>query len=300
MKLLAGSAHPQLAKKIARKLKISLGKMEISKFPNGEKRIHILENIKNKKVFIVQPTITDENIIELCLIADAAHHKGAKKITAVTPWYGYSPQDKIFRKGEPLSSRVMAKIMEASGINQFIIVDPHSEKIKNFFSVSLLTLSALDIFCAFLKKRMRLNSKNFVVAALDKGDIVRSQRFAKKLKLPLVFLQKTPRDRETGRVEFLSLKGDVKNKNVLVFDDFSSTGQTLVKSAKFLRQNGALKIIACITHYFNIKGLAQTLQKSLISQFITTDTLPLLKRNKFPKLTVVSVAALLAKAIKRC
>jgi len=296
MKIFSGSAHPRLAQKIAQELKLHLGKVEIGRFPNGEKKVHILEKVENELVFIIQPTIKDEDIIEVCLLTDAVKNEGAKKIIAVIPWFGYSAQDKIFRSGEPLSSRVMAKILETSGVDKTIIVDPHSEKIKNFFSKPIILLSALKFFSNFLKRKI---VKNTVVAALDKGDVKRSLEFAKELNLPLIILEKTPRNRQTGKIEFVDIKGNIVNKNVLFFDDFVSTGQTLMKAAKFLKNRGARKITACVTHYLSIKGLPEKLEKSLIDKIIVTDTLPFANKRKFEKLEIISVSSLLVKVIKK-
>lgn len=295
MKILSGSAHPKLAKEIAKELKTKLGEIEISKFSNGEKRIWIKEEIANKAVFVIQPTITDEDIIELCLIVDAAKRRGVKKIIAVTPWFGYSAQDDVFREGEPLSAKVVIGILEASGIDEFILVNPHSKKILSFFSVPAMHLSALEIFVSLFKKR---NLSDFVVVSLDLGAMERSLRFSKKLNLPLVLLQKTPRNRQTGEIDFLGIKGKVAGKNVLIFDDFVSTGGTLVKAASFLKEKKAGEIIACVTHYLSVKGLPERLQESTIDKIFVTDTLPISKERRFSKLKVVSIASLIAKEIR--
>ena len=295
MKMFSGSAHPKLAKEIAGELKTDLGKIKISKFPNAEKRIYVLEEVKNESVFIIQSTITDEDVIELCLMTDAVKRKGAKKVIAVTPWFGYSPQDKVFRLGEPLSAKVMAQILEVSGVDEILMVDPHTSKIKGFFTIPVVILSALKVFSFLFKKKI---IKNHVVVALDLGDVERSLEFAGKLNLPLVLLQKTPRDRETGKVEFLGIKGKVTNKNVLIFDDYVSTGQTLIKAATFLKKEEAKEITACVSHCFSIEGLPEKLEKSLIDKFFVTNTLPIERESKFSKLKIVSIASWIAKAME--
>ena len=294
MKIFPGSAHPKLAKEVARELKTDLGKIEIGQFPNGEKRIHVLEEVSNETAFIVQPTITDKDMIELCLMADAVKRKGAKKAVAVIPWFGYSAQDDVFLEGEPLSAKVMAQVLEASGIDEAVIFEPHSSKIENFFAIPLILLSALETFASLFKKKVL---KDLVVVALDLGAMERSLKMAKELNLPLVLLQKTPRDARTGKIEFLGIKGKAKNKNVLLFDDFVSTGQTLIKAAAFLKKEGAKKITACVTHYLAVKGLPEKLQKSLIDKFFVTNTLPIAKERKFSKLKIISIASLIAKKI---
>lgn len=294
MKIFCGSAHPQLGEEIAKERKTDLGKIEISLFPNGEKRVWIREEVGEEIVFIIQPTITDSDIIELSLLTDAAKRKGAKKIVAITPWFGYGAQDEVFREGEPLSAKVLIKVLEASGIDELILVDPHSKKILSFFSILVFDLSALGIFASVFKKK---NLKDFIVVSLDLGAIERSLRLTKRLHLPLVLLQKT-RKRQTGEIEFLGIKGEVAKKNVLIFDDFVSTGATLIKAAEFLKERKAKEITACITHYLPVKGLPEKLEKSLVNKIFVTNTLPIAKERKFPKLKVISIAPLLAKAVK--
>lgn len=294
--LLSGSAHPKLAEEVAKKLKTSLGEIEISRFPNGEKKVWIKKEVADKTAFVIQPTITDSDIIELCLIVDAAKRKGTKKVVAVIPWFGYSAQDDVFQEGEPLSAKVMAEILAASGIDEAIIIEPHSSKIENFFAIPLILLSALETFASLLKKKVL---KDLLVVALDLGAMERSLKMAKELNLPLVLLQKTPRDTRTGEIEFLGIKGKVKDKNVLLFDDFVSTGQTLIKAAAFLKKEGAKKITACVTHYLSVKGLPEKLQKSTIDKFFVTNTLPIAKERKFPKLKIISIAPLLAQTMKK-
>lgn len=293
--LLSGSAHPYLAKEIAQKLKIGLGEIEISQFANGERKVWIKEEITDKPVFIIQPTIADNDIIELCLITDAAKQKEAKRVIGVIPWFSYSAQDDVFREGEPLSAKVIVKILEASGIDEVMVVDPHSRKFVSFFIIPVVILSALQVFASLFKKK---SLKNFIVATLDLGAMERSLKFAQSLGLPLVFLQKTPRDRQTGKIEFLGIKGKVVDKNVLLFDDFVSTGQTLIKAAKFLKKEGAKTVTACVTHYLPVEGLPERLKKSPIDKIFVSNTLPILKERKFAKLEIVSIAPLLANAIK--
>lgn len=293
MKIFSGSAHPQLGEEIAKEGKTNLGKIEISLFPNGEKRVWIKEEVRGEIVFIIQPTITDSDIIELSLLADAAKRKGAKNIVAITSWFGYGAQDEVFREGEPLSAKVVVKVLEACGIDELILVDPHSKKILSFFSIPVFDLTALGIFASLFKKK---NLKDFVVVSLDLGAVERSLRLAEKLNLSLVLLQKT-RSKETGETEFLGIKGRVAKKNVLIFEDFISTGETLVKAAKFLKEKKAKKITAGVTHYLPVRGVSKKLQESLVDEIFVTNTLPIAKERKFPKLKVISIAPILAKRI---
>lgn len=295
MKILSGSAHPSLARQVARELKTELVPAAIKSFPNAEKKIQISARVKNETVFIIQPTIKDKDIIELALLADAARRKGAKKIIAVTPWFAYSPQDKVYRPGEPFSVNLMIKILETSGINRFILLDFHSEKSLLLFKQPPNHQSASQLFVDYLQKR---NLVDFVVVCLDRGDWPRSKKFSSGLKKPVLVLEKTLRNRETGQVEFLGLKGQIDAKNILFFDDFVSTGQTLIKAAKFLKKEGARKIIACVTHYLPVKGLSARLAASPLDEILVTDSLPINRRQQFKKLKIISLAPLLAKSIK--
>jgi len=294
--LLAGSAHRPLANKIARILKTKLGLVEIESFPNREIRIRVLADVKGKVVFIIQPTNhkVNDSIVELALLADAIKRKGAKRIVAITPWFGYSPQDKVFREGEPLSSHVVIRMLESAPIDEFVVVDIHAERVLEMFTKKVTHLSAMSVFVDYFKGKLK---GNWSSVALDSGAVERAKLFAQELSLPLVKFEKT-RDRKTGEVTFHALEGSVKGMNVISFDDFVSTGGTRIKGCDFLKNEGALTYYDCVTHLI-VPESTKKLQASGIDKMFITDSLYLDPDLRFNRLKVLSIASLLANHILR-
>lgn len=297
MKLFAGSSHPKLAREVAVKLGIKLGDIDTSCFPNQECRVWIKEPVKNEQVYILQTLSypVNDNLIELCLIIDAAKRAGAKKATAVIPWLAYSPQDKVFRKGEPLSSKLIARFLETAGADEVIAFDLHNPKNKEHFQVPVRELSAMPLFIDHFKDK---DLSNFVSVALDDGAAERAEKFSNALDVPLCLFDKT-RDKATGEVEFKELKCDVKikGKTIISFDDFVSTGGTRIGAAEILKKRGVKKYIDCITHIFPIRETYKRLQKSKIDELFVTDTIPIIEEAAFKRLKVLSVAGILADSV---
>jgi len=296
--LLSGSSNRPLALKVAKELKTKLGRIELEEFPNGEVRVRVLDDVKDKLVFILESTHkpAERRIIELALIADAVKRRGAKKIVAVIPWFGYSPQDKIFREGEPLSSKVVIRMLEATSISEFVVVDIHSKDVLRKFSKKVHNLSAMDVFIDYFKSKL---DGSWVSVALDNGAVDRATQFAKALNLPLGRFDKT-RDRKTGEVMFHRLKGDVEGKNIITFDDYVSTGGTTVKSCDFLKKEGAKKCYYCVTHLI-VESTVKKIQKSRIDLMFFSDSICLDPKLRGKNIKVVSIAPLISEFIeKRC
>lgn len=294
--VLSGSSNRSLALKISKSLDVKLGKMELESFPDGEDRIRILSDVRGKTVFIVQSTCSnvDKEIIELALIADAAKRKGAKRIIAVMPFFGYSAQDKVFRKGEPLSSRVVVRMLEATSINEFIIVDIHSTSVLRMFRKKVYHLSSMPIFIDYFKGKLK---GEWCVVALDNGASERAKEFAGALDFPLVQFDKT-RDRKTGEVTFHALSGNVKGKNVISFDDFVSTGGTRIQGCDWLKKQGVKKYYDCVTHLI-VPETCGKLKKSRIDRMFISDSVCLDPSLKFSRLKILSIASVLAEFIKK-
>lgn len=294
--LLSGFANRPLALKIAKSLNIKLGKLELEEFPNKEIRIRVLEDVKDKIVFILQPTIypAERCILELALISDAVKRKGADKVVAIIPWFGYSPQDKVFRKGEPLSVEVVIKMLEAASIDEFVVVDIHSKDTLKIFTKKVYHLSAMSVFIDYFKDKLE---GKWISVALDKGALERAQKFAKALNLPLVKFEKT-RDRLTGEVTFHRLKGSVKGKNVISFDDFVGTGGTRIHGCEFLKNEGVKKYYDCVTHLI-VPETTKRLKASKIDKMFITDSIHLDSKLRFRRLKVLSITPLIAEFINR-
>lgn len=294
--LLSGKSNPKLARGIAKNLNMKVGRVEIEEFPNREIKMRVRAKVKDRTVCMVQATSnpTERNIVELALMADAVKRMKAKKIIAVIPWFGYSPQDKVFREGEPLSAYVIIKMLESSPINEFILLDIHKKIILNKFHKKVHHISAMSIYIDYFKGRL---SGDWCSVALDNGSRDRAREFSKALDIQLVYFEKT-RDKKTGEVTFHQLKGDVKGKNIITFDDFVSTGGTTVKSCDFLKREGALKCYYCITHLV-VPETVSKIAKSKIDKMFVTDSISHKIDRKVRNVKVVSIASILADFIKK-
>lgn len=296
MKIFSGSSNLPLAKKIAKELDTKLGDIELSQFPNGEARVWVKEKVGNQKCFVIQSFSNppDRYIIELTLITDALKRRGAKQIIAFIPWFGYCVQDKVFREGEPLNSKVIAKIVQVTKLNQLFTVDLHNETILGFFDIPAEHLKATSIFIDFFKK----DGIDLVVSP-DVGALKNTTKLAHSLDMPIAVINKK-RDLKTGKVKILGVNQQVKGKKVLINDDFVSTGQTLMKTAAFLKEQGVKKVVACLTHHFYVPGVQEKIEKSKIDKIYVTDTITPPKNHKYKKLNILSIAPLLAQKIKSC
>lgn len=294
MLVFSGSSNQTLAKKIAQELKTRLGKIELTRFSNDEARVWINETNPGKTAVLVQSLSapTDQNLVEFCLIADALNRLGVKKIIAVIPWLGYSKQDKVFRPGEPLSVKVIAKMLQVVPLDKVITFDLHNLAIPGFFEVPVINLSGRKVFRELMSKTI---TDKTVIAAVDAGSVKSSERFSDDLGgVALVYMNKI-RDLVTGKVVYKSMSEPVKGKAVLIKDDLISTGSTLVEAAKFLKTNGAKTIDVCATHHLYVPGAQEKLDESAINQILVTDTIE--PKSKSKKLKVVSVAKIIAEEI---
>ena len=291
MFLFSGSSNTSLAKKIAKKSGLKLGRMELSRFDNDEARVRIVESEVDKQATIVQSlsSPTDHHLVELLLICDALKRMGVKKIVGVVPWLGYSKQDKVFRRGEPLSVEVIAKILKVAGLSQLITVDLHNDNIVDNFKIPVTNISTVDL----LAKQVKVD-KQTVVVAPDKGAVSKSKELAKLLKCPVVVLDKQ-RDLKSGRVAVRGIKGEVKNKKAIIIDDMIATGSTLIETAKYLKRLGVLSIKVLISHHLYVRGAQKKLDKSQIDEIVVTDSVE--QKDKSNKLEVVSLDGLLSESL---
>jgi len=295
--IVSGSSNITLASNVAKRLDIPLASIELSRFACSETRVHIISDLKNKIVFLIQSTSAPANdhLIECLLIADAVKRCQPKKIIGIMPWFGYAPQDKVFRSGEPLSSEIVIKILETVGIDEFIVCDIHSTIVLDKFSKKVTHITASKLFQDYLSKR-KFALNQTVVATLDKGNTVRSQQFAKALGVPLVAFEKS-RDRNTGKVTFHKLEGNTKDKHVVIFDDFTSTGQTLIDSADYLKSHGARSYTCCVTHVAVYDAL-QRIENSQIDSCITTNTINFTLPKTIKKITTLDVSPIISNQLK--
>lgn len=297
MKLFSGTSNRPLADKIAAQLGIAVGKAEITRFIDNECRVFVEEDVEGEEVFVVQSLseVADQHLVELCLLGSALKDLKAKKVTAVIPWMGYSKQDKAFRKGEAISSQLVAKFIEAAGFDAVITMELHSENVVPYFHIPVTELSTHTALARILSPS---DIDGAIVASPDKGGMSRSERFAKSIAMPVIHLSKS-RDLESGHVEVTGIDGSVDGKPIIIFDDIINTGSTAIKTSEFLKMNGAADVYFLATHGVFAGDAASSFAASVIRRVIVTDTIFIPLSKTFPKLTIVSAAPLLAGEIKK-
>lgn len=294
-KIFAGSSNPNLAKDISQKAKIPLGKIEIGRFSDSEIDVWVKDHVNNSNVFIIQSNSfpVNDHIIELALIADALRRSGAHKITAVIPYYGYSRKEKQSRVGEPISAKVVAELIVASGINKVVCLDLHADAIVGFFDVPVIYLSALETMAQRVKKD---SPSNPIVVAPDTGGVKRARNFATILNAPLAVIEKHRHVDKRDNMEVLSMSGEVATETAILVDDVISTGGTIIESARALAKKGVKKIIVCATHGVFAGDAIKNLEDSPIDKIYVTDSVA--QKQKSKKIEVISVATLIADCLK--
>lgn len=297
MKLFSGTSNLPLAQKVAEKLGVSLSDVEIKRFPDGECKVWVpakQDSLANEDIFVIQSLsyIADQNLMELCLFGDALKRLGAKKITAVVPWMGYSKQDKEFRKGEAVSAQLVAKFIETAGFTGVITFDLHSPKIKEYFSIPLVELSTKNLYQEEID-----GCPSCIIVSPDKGGRNRSDNLAEILNLPVAHLDKT-RDLAGGAVSIQGIDKDISGETVIIFDDIINTGSTAIATAGFLHEKGAKQIFFFATHGVFSGQATKNIQNSPIDKVVVTDTIYIPPEKVFPKLKIISVADLIAEEIQ--
>ena len=297
MKIFSGNSNRLLAEKICDYLGVSLGKLNISQFSDGELSIAFDENIRNEDVFIIQSTNPPaENILELMLILDAAKRASAKSVIAVIPYFGYGRQDRKDRPRVPISSRVILDMAVGLGVDRIVSMDLHSSQIQGFVNVPFDHLYSRMALFKELKK-LNLNEETGVVLAPDVGSAKMSQAYAKSLGISFALIDKRrPKPNET---EIANLVGDLKNKEVLIIDDMIDTAGTICNAADAAMENGAISVTAIATHPVLSGPAIDRLSNSKITKIIVCDTIEVPEDKFFDKLEIMSVANVFGEAMKR-
>ncbi|ACI21644.1 ribose-phosphate pyrophosphokinase [Thermodesulfovibrio yellowstonii] len=298
IKLITGNANPELAKKVSDYLQIPLTETMVSTFSDGEIMVQIKENIRGSDAFVIQPTCTpvNHNIMELLLIIDALKRASAGRITAVIPYYGYARQDRKVQPRVPISAKLIANLITVAGANRVLSIDLHAGQIQGFFDIPVDHLFAIPVILDYLKKNNLLN--NITVVSPDAGGTERARAFAKKINAPLAIIDKRRDAPNVSKV--MHVIGEVKDRDALIIDDMIDTGGTLVQAANALKEKGAQRVFAACTHAVLSGPAIERLNNSVLEEVIVTDTIPVYdKKDKCPKIKVLTVAHLLGEAIKR-
>lgn len=296
LKIFTGNANPALAKEICDYLGLPLGEAFVGRFNNGEVQIMIDESVRGKDVFIIQPTSypVNDNLMELMVMADALKRASARHITAVVPYYGYARQDRKTRGREPITAKLVANLMQTSGITRLVTIDLHAGQIQGFFDVPVDHLYGASILAKYINEK---NLEDVIVVSPDLGGVTRARDLADRIGAPIAIIEK--KRPEPGVAKVMNLIGDVKGKNCIIVDDIVDTAGSLVEGAKALEQFGAKSVMAAVTHAVLTDPASERIANSNIKELIVTNTMPLPENCKLPNVTQLSVAPLLGEAIMR-
>ncbi|MEO6846159.1 MAG: ribose-phosphate pyrophosphokinase [Chthoniobacterales bacterium] len=294
-RIFSGNANPVLAQRICDYLGLPLGKATVTSFPDGETFVKINENIRGRDVYIVQPTCppTNQNLMELLILVDAARRASAERITAVIPFFGYARQDRKDQPRVPITAKLVANLLVAAGVNRLLTMDLHAQQLQGFFDIPVDHLYALPVMIQYIQAK---NLQNLVVVSPDVGGVKMASAYAQALGATLAIVVK--RRTNATQVEALHVIGEVEGKNVLIVDDLTETAGTLTSAAKILKQNGVKDIYAGVSHTVLTDLALERLKSSEIKELITTDSVPP-QADLDSRITVISVAELLGEGLKR-
>lgn len=297
--IFSGTAHPQLAKTVAEHLRIPLGQADVSRFSDGEIAVEIKEHVRGKDVFILQPTCapTNDNLMEIMVMADALRRSSAGRITAVMPYFGYARQDRRSRSARvPISAKVVADMLSIVGIDRVMTVDLHADQIQGFFDIPVDNIYGTPVLLRDLKQQ---NYDNLMVVSPDVGGVVRARAMAKSLgSADLAIIDK--RRAKANESEVMHIIGDVKDRDCVIVDDMVDTAGTLCKAADALKNNGARRVVGYITHPVLSGKAIENITNSSLDEIVVTDTIPLSDAVKAcDKIRQVTIAPMLAESLRR-
>ena len=297
LKVFTGNAHPALAKAVTEYLKIPLGECEVFQFSNENIFVRILENVRSRDTFVIQPISSpvNQNLVELLIMLDALKRASAGRITAVVPYYGYSRTDKKDQPRVPITARLIADLLTVAGANRLLTVDLHAAQIQGFFNIPVDELTALNILSGYFKKK---NLDNLVVVATDIGITKRARDLAHNLDAPLAIMEKR-RIGNRDQIETLNVIGEVNGKTAITVDDEIDTAGSLANTVVTLLEQGVREVYACCTHPVFSGQAIQRIASSPVKEVVVTDTVPVNGSKKLDKITVLPIAPLLGEAIHR-
>ena len=296
IKVFTGNANRGLVKKICQELNIEMGQCEVTQFSDGEISVNIGETVRGDDVFIIQPTNTpvNDNLMELLILIDAVKRASAGRINAVIPYYGYARQDRKIKARDPITAKLVANLLTTAGADRVVGMDLHAGQIQGYFDIPVDHLSAIPILARHFKN---IVGENTVIVSPDLGGVTRARTFANILDLPIAIIEK--RRPKVNVSEVMNVIGEIEGRDVILVDDIIDTAGTIVKAASVLKSFGAKKVYGCATHGVLSGPALDRIHNSELEKFVITDTIPLSDIAKIDKIEVVSVAPILAEAIKR-
>ena len=298
MKIFSGNATSGLARKVADDFGVELGQATVERFSDGEISVQLDENVRGKDCFVIQSTCApaDRNLMELLLMLDALKRSSPRRVTAVLPYYGYARQDQQAKARAPIAAKLVADLIVTAGADRVLAMDLHAAQIQGFFNIPVDNLYATFVLIEKIKNLF--SQESITIVSPDAGGDERARAYAKLLDAPLAIIDK--RREKANHSEVMNVIGDVKDRNCVIVDDMIDTGGTVCNGVKAILERGALGVVAAVTHPILSGEAFRSLGKSGLTELITTDTIPLPPGSYFiPKITVVSIAPLLAEAIRR-
>jgi len=295
LRVFSGTANPVLSQAICEHLGVPVGELSIKTFSDGEIYLQVDENVRGMDVFVVQPTCTpvERNMMEVLLLLDALRRASAKRITVVSPYYGYSRQDRKDRPRVPISAKLVASLFETAGADRMLTLDLHAAQIQGFFNVPVDHLFAAPVMVEYCRSS---GTQSLTVISPDAGGVERARAFAKRLKAPLAIIDK--RREKMNVAEVMHVIGDVSGRDCLIVDDLVDTAGTLVSAAEALIEQGATSVSACATHAVLSGKAIDRIEASSLKELIVSDSIPLSDQaRKSAKIRQISVAELFARAI---
>ena len=298
--IFSGTANRPLSEAVADHLDVPLGGADIKQFPNSNTFVRLHQSVRGKYVFLIQPTSapTNDNLMELLIFIDTLRRDSAGRITAVVPYYGYGRTDKKDQPRVPITARLVADLIGVAGADRFVTVDLHAKQIQGFFSIACDEIPGLSMFTEYFQAQP---VDNAVVVSPDIGALRRSRNFAERLGLPLAIIEKR-RSLDGCQTEQFNLIGEVAGKNVILVDDEVDTASTLTHAANFVREAGALDVVACATHAIFSEPAAERIRESILREVVISDTVPITAEKCDRcggKVRTITVAPILAEVIQR-
>jgi ribose-phosphate pyrophosphokinase len=290
-----GSANEPLAKKVCEYLSLPLGRLQFSRFPDGEIDLRLLEDVRGADVYVIQPTCppVNEHLMEMLILIDCLRRASAERITAVIPYFGYARQDRKAEGRVPISAKLVANLITTAGAHRALSVDLHAAQLQGFFDIPMDHLYAAPVLVDYFR---RLELKDLTIVSPDVGGIKMARAYAKRLNAGLAIVDK--RRSGPAETEVMHVIGEVEGRNLILVDDMISTGTSISEAAKACRKEGAKDIYICGTHAVLSGRAVEKLSKAPVKEVVVTDTIPTAGK-EFPTLRVLSIANLLGEAIRR-
>ncbi|HEV8640093.1 MAG TPA: ribose-phosphate pyrophosphokinase [Methylomirabilota bacterium] len=296
LKVFTGTANRPLAEEIAQCLHLPLSDAEVSRFSDGEVFVQVNENVRGTDVFVIQPTCppVNDNLMELLIMIDALKRASARRITAVLPYYGYARQDRKVQPRVPITAKLVADLLEAAGVDRVLALDLHAGQIQGFFNIPVDHLFAAPVIIDYLGKK---DLKDAVIVSPDAGGVERARAIAKRLRGALAIIDK--RREGPNQSVAMHLIGEVRGRDTVVIDDMIDTAGTLVQAVTTLEREGARRILACGVHPVLSGPAIERIKAAPLEETVVTNSIPVTSEKRAARLTVLSVAPLLAEAIRR-